>query len=1543
MSFWLPQNLQKRLLLYAVQQISLLSNVDLSNLHVSLGSNSQFTFDDLELAVDSLNVPGFEVVRGTIGHLDLELNVSGGVGVKGEGLLFELKPELIDRGPSFSLAKSIQDLTNSIIQLPDVASEMASASDMPEGSNFGGTSSSSASSSGEDDGAHTVGTLESMKNRFLNVMLSKLRITFDDIRIRVLLENEMSIDVSLGTFVFRTDTNSLRNVSITGFRISHEKKIDNKQDTLPNDRNDTKSITVNYPQVEDSSLYMSAMEDLDSASPKVTGGTTEGTVVRQDLLCLDYLDVVFEGLSSIDDLSARNFVIKVKEINIELQNLLALDNSIYELVIKVIQQHEQEDAPQTTSLAGYKRFQMEQRTAIETPEPCSIEIRKINLAFSGALDLSLRNVNFKCQENAQSNVSISSIELNGHGLSSVSESVPVMRGDFSSSELLVAFLHPISLSIDLQLLKQLVSVSSRVQEVSSMISKRYRAKRQPRSKSQSEKKVTIKFEPVTITLVLEHFKLSIATGPIFSDSFRTLFQTKSINVKRHAADETKNLLSCRNLSVRCSRSRIQIDSFDDKFNAALLTSKYVCQLDEVIFDEDFETVEGLCSDLKMFEDLFSKEDHDRNKSVRKSSMRKSVRILQSSSIMLKNTELAAFTLMLNSMKFTVGKFKSLSFGALQGDLSDILLAVTEDSGVMASCKDFSCARLSAGNVERVIEPLRFNGDERPLFHMYKKEGGKIKVKFRNLAFHYYARWLGILRKAGTSEKSKVSGKGTPEQLWEAKFLDCSFMLHPYRLSAALTVVADNLSLSAKSTTLQIKSLLKSGSLLLIDDYSSIKPPGKKSWPNLNSFYELQGFSAIGKIETVTSKANMHDPMISVSVIAQCLTLSLCADSAHTLTQLCIDLKFPLTFPDDQKYNYNSVKSIDVFSSVDSHFFSPLHIQEEPVINVEDDIVDLFEGHEWDFNQHSVGASSSDLDSQSIEMQESYLDEEQDRRSSPIKEESLPTDIIFDFEADKIIIKMFDGYDWKFTRRSISHTIDQVDQEIRALGEESSNAGVQLGMTVFDSIYVSANATDTVELKKRVNDEIQGDFKSPIYVRKANLHPSRHYKIAIQLEKLAVNFHGYSLEENSSEVVKTDPEQVNKANITIKRFEIIDNVPTSTWNKFLTLSRHGQWPMDRPMLTISLATFRPMSCLMATELSLNVEVAPLRLHVDQDALDFLVKFGEFKDGRFELIDEYPDIPFIQKLTTNSVKLKLDYKPKKVNYSGLRSGHASELMNFFILDGSSIMLKGIELYGINGFSELNTALKAVWTPDITSKQIPGVLEGFAPIKSLMALGSGVKALVSVPTTEPTKDRPLRSTLRRGCNVFVRTTTGDFVRLGAKLATGTQTVLENAEHMLGGDGPNKRIYRDDESALDMNHLLEEDQLVGGSNPRVKGHRPAALVLDPSGDDEGEPKIVSLYADQPLDIHKGLEEAYHSLEKHMHVVYDVVWKAKGELRENQASTAAAAVSVAKVAPVAIIRPLIGATEAVAKALQGISNQFDKEQINDINDKYKSLKGRKG
>lgn len=48
----------------------------------------------------------------------------------------------------------------------------------------------------------------------------------------------------------------------------------------------------------------------------------------------------------------------------------------------------------------------------------------------------------------------------------------------------------------------------------------------------------------------------------------------------------------------------------------------------------------------------------------------------------------------------------------------------------------------------------------------------------------------------------------------------------------------------------------------------------------------------------------------------------------------------------------------------------------------------------------------------------------------------------------------------------------------------------------------------------------------------------------------------------------------------------------------------------------------------------------------------------------------------------VELKLDYKPKRVDYRALREGKTIELMNFFHFDGSEMTLRHIEMFGVSG---------------------------------------------------------------------------------------------------------------------------------------------------------------------------------------------------------------------------------------------------------------------
>jgi hypothetical protein len=46
----------------------------------------------------------------------------------------------------------------------------------------------------------------------------------------------------------------------------------------------------------------------------------------------------------------------------------------------------------------------------------------------------------------------------------------------------------------------------------------------------------------------------------------------------------------------------------------------------------------------------------------------------------------------------------------------------------------------------------------------------------------------------------------------------------------------------------------------------------------------------------------------------------------------------------------------------------------------------------------------------------------------------------------------------------------------------------------------------------------------------------------------------------------------------------------------------------------------------------------------------------------------------------VDIKLDYKPRRVDYRALRAGRTIELMNFFHFDGAEMTLRHITLAGV-----------------------------------------------------------------------------------------------------------------------------------------------------------------------------------------------------------------------------------------------------------------------
>jgi autophagy-related protein 2 len=537
-------------------------------------------------------------------------------------------------------------------------------------------------------------------------------------------------------------------------------------------------------------------------------------------------------------------------------------------------------------------------------------------------------------------------------------------------------------------------------------------------------------------------------------------------------------------------------------------------------------------------------------------------------------------------------------------------------------------------------------------------------------------------------------------------------------------------------------------------------------------------------------------------------------------------------------------------------------------------------------------------------------------------------------SETFMWNLFDGYDWQKTRNIISDAVDTLQEKAaerrinrQKISFDDDEEESEIGDFLFQSIWISVNPNkEENDLRRRINHDMDGGASESGTVtttfsqatsratghrrrgRTLKLERSSRHKVSIEVRNLKAEILG--LPPNASETQSS-------VNVHVGDFEIFDHVPTSTWRKFVTYQHDaGTRPVDRPMIHLDLQTVKPKSELAATEMVIKVTLLPLRLHVDQDTLDFITRFFEFKNADDQEPKPKPvDPPFIQRCEIKSVDLKLDYKPKKVDYLGLRSGKTKEFMNFVGLDATDITLRRIILYGISGLDRLHTDLNDLWVGDVIRNQLPIVLQGLAPMRPLFNVGSGIRQLVMVPLEEYRKDGRVVRSIRKGASAFARTTTSEIARLGAKVAIGTGNLLEGASNLLSADSA--LAHGDD-------YYTDEEGHYRRRRTRASPH-----TRSPS---TGSTRAVSQYANQPLTVSAGLRSATRVLERDLATAHNTIIAIGTEVRESE--TAGQFVgAVMRSAPAVILRPAVGASRALGHVLMGAGNALDPDSRRKVED----------
>lgn len=294
-------------------------------------------------------------------------------------------------------------------------------------------------------------------------------------------------------------------------------------------------------------------------------------------------------------------------------------------------------------------------------------------------------------------------------------------------------------------------------------------------------------------------------------------------------------------------------------------------------------------------------------------------------------------------------------------------------------------------------------------------------------------------------------------------------------------------------------------------------------------------------------------------------------------------------------------------------------------------------------------------------------------------------------------------------------------------------------------------------------------------------------------------------------------------------------------------------------------------------------------------------------------------FIESADIRAFKVKLDYRPKRVDLKGLVAGDRMALVNLFAYEGLQVSLRRVELESIRGgWRELWEHVQVSWAHDVQRQRhrcLAGV--SFPPINKVATLGSGLTNLVLMPLEQYQKDGRIVHGIRRGTASFVRTVAIEALGTFSMAAQTAQTLLEHARDVLSPLPPGAEFGGRDR--LIRNSITDRDSDVSGISSAGRG----------------APGLVP-----PQNVKEGLERGADSFTREVkRAAFVLVALPYDELQRT--GPTAAVKSVLRGVPIAVIRPLIGATQAVSSTLIGIRNSVDPDARAEDAQKYKSHSAR--
>ena len=206
----------------------------------------------------------------------------------------------------------------------------------------------------------------------------------------------------------------------------------------------------------------------------------------------------------------------------------------------------------------------------------------------------------------------------------------------------------------------------------------------------------------------------------------------------------------------------------------------------------------------------------------------------------------------------------------------------------------------------------------------------------------------------------------------------------------------------------------------------------------------------------------------------------------------------------------------------------------------------------------------------------------------------------------------------------------------------------------------------------------------------------------------------------------------------------------------------------------------------------IKFLPLRCFLDQRAIRFLCAFfaSDTPKEKAENASLPPGLhsvppPIFRKFISKPLKLKVNYKPEKLDQGALYNGQIVELLNLSPLEGLVLTLQQVEIVDAVGFGGVLSILVPKWIQYVSSTQLMKFLTNAKPFEPLATLGEGFSDMVLLPWEAMKERGDVEKAFRAGAASFGRAVAYEAFTLSSEVAEAVASA-GGGQHLLPSRPP-------------------------------------------------------------------------------------------------------------------------------------------------------------